>query len=72
MCRLWVGGTLQRLPTLPMRQGSRLQHEDFPRILAYMAMVINIPKTFVLVFNLAFPEPYHWTINWQPYRLCLR
>ena len=28
-----------------------------------MAMVISIPKTFVLVFNLAFPGPYQWTIN---------
>ena len=28
-----------------------------------MAMVISIPKTFVLVFNLAFPESYYWTIN---------
>ena len=33
------------------------------RFLASMAMVISIPKTFVLVFNLAFPGPYQWTIN---------
>ena len=28
-----------------------------------MTMVISIPKTFVLVFNLAFLGPYQWTIN---------
>ena len=28
-----------------------------------MAMVISNPKTFVLVFNLAFPGPYQWTIS---------
>ena len=28
-----------------------------------MAMFISIPKTFVLVFNLAFPGPYQWAIN---------
>ena len=33
------------------------------RFLASMAMVISIPKTFVLVFNLAFSGPYQWTIN---------
>ena len=33
------------------------------RLLASMAMVISIPKTFLLVFNLAFPGPYQWTIN---------
>ena len=33
------------------------------RFLASMAMVISIPKIFVLVFNLAFPGPYQWTIN---------
>ena len=33
------------------------------RFLASMAMVISIPKIFVLVFNLAFLGPYQWTIN---------
>ena len=28
-----------------------------------MAMVISDPRTFVLVFNLAFPGLYQWTIN---------
>ena len=34
------------------------------RYLASMAKVISIPKTLVLVFNLAFSMPYQWTINW--------
>ena len=28
-----------------------------------MAMVVSIPKIFVLVFKLASPGPYQWTIN---------
>lgn len=28
-----------------------------------MAMVASTPKTFVLVFNMAFPGPYQWTLN---------
>ena len=33
------------------------------RFFVSMVMVISIPKTFVLVFNLASPGPYQWTIN---------
>ena len=29
----------------------------------FMAMVISVSKTFVLLFNLAFIGPYQWTIN---------
>ena len=33
------------------------------RFFVSMAMVISIPKTFVLVLNLEFPGPNQWTIN---------
>ena len=42
------------------------------RFLASMAMVISIPKTFVLVFNLTFLGPTSGPSMVQPYRLYLR
>ena len=34
-------------------------------------MVVCIPKACVIVFNLAFPWPYKWTINGATQQVCL-
>lgn len=60
---------MQRLLISPMRQRSRLLPEKLPRFLAIVAMVIGIPKHFVLVINLVFPGPHHWTIDGEALQL---